>query len=268
LRKNKQKFCISFAMRRNYFSFIHLLFCVSAYAQQVSEGEKHHEHAVGAGYIQVKEGLNYGLVFRGAGVLYQGNWFYTIGENRLSYDVKFNFSYFTAREIDGAAIGLQPVHFAYDLDIGKKKKLFIGAALHIDYNYALYPDLQSGFSFWFTNYSLGAGIDYKFHVKRQVFRIKGFTTIAGFSSRPPVYRNPYFFELSAGNAIKYLHDDLEFGSFNAYNQSNFEIRWQPRELSRLAAAYALDYYGYHDAPRFTMLNQYLKLIIYPRQQKK
>jgi hypothetical protein len=131
----------------------------------------------------------------------------------------------------------------------------------------MYPDLQSGYSFWFTNFSIGGALRYSFNMKENHFDLSFHTTLLGLTSRQPVYDDPYFYDLSFGYAVKFVHEDLTFGSWGSYIQSELELRWRPKADSRLAWAYSFQYYGCYTEPMLTMLNQTIKLIILPKKNK-
>jgi hypothetical protein len=137
-----------------------------------------------------------------------------------------------------------------------------------DYNYQMYPDLQSGYSFWFTHISLGISSEYKFSINRNLLKLRLETSLFGFTSRQEVYNDPYFFDMGFGYALKSVNQDLIFGSLNNYNHTEFELRWQNSDESRIAFAYNLQYYGYFRDPSFTMLNQMLKIIFLPKNREK
>jgi hypothetical protein len=224
-------------------------------------------HTVSLDFLQIKEEMNYGLVFRGPGIgyAYSAQW---LNKNRLlAYEGRFSLSFPLTRDILAGAFNVVPVRLDYLFKTGPEKKLCVGPYFIAEYNYETYPDLQSIYSFWFTNFSLGGALKYSFNLKDDLFDISFHTTLLGFTSRNPVYDDPYFGDQSFAYAIKFVHEDLTFGSWGRYNQPEIEIRWQPKAGSRLAYAYSFQYYGYYDEPRLTMLNQIIKLIILPKKNK-
>jgi len=140
----------------------------------------------------------------------------------------------------------------------------VGPSLIADYNYQFNPDLHSGHSFWFTHYSFGGMMQYNHKIGRQLFAFSLNTSLFGITSRQPEYHDPYFWDLSAGDIVKYFHQDLHFGSWNEYNCSELEIRWVPAGNSRFLFSYEINYMGYYREPKLSFLNQSLKLIIQPK----
>jgi hypothetical protein len=229
-----------------------------------SQMEKSHFHAISLNFLQIKEELNYGMVFHGPGLGYAYAAQWQNDKNRIQYEGRITFSTPLTRGIIAASFNIVPVRMDYLFKLGSEKAFSIGPYFTMEYNYELYPDLQSGYSYWLTHFSLGGVLNYSFDVKQHQFDLLFHTTLLGFTSRNPVYDDPYFFDLGLGYVLGYLHQDLQFGSLNRYNQSELEIRWQPKSLSRLAFEYTFQYYGYFDEPKLTMLNQSIKLIILPK----
>jgi hypothetical protein len=211
--------------------------------------------------------MNYGLVFRGPGIGYAYSAQWQNEKRLLDYEVRFSFSILDTKDILAGSFNVVPVRLDYLFNTGTENKLCIGPFFVAEYNYELYPDLQSGYSFWFTHFSLGGALNYSFNLQKNLFDLSFHTTLLGITSRQPVYDDPYFFDLSLGYVLRFVHQDLQFGSWGKYNQSELEIRWQPKAESRLAFAYAFQYYGYFDAPKLAMLNQSVKLIILPKKEK-
>ncbi|MDP1728339.1 MAG: hypothetical protein Q8M15_16265 [Bacteroidota bacterium] len=146
----------------------------------------------------------------------------------------------------------------------KNKAVCIGPLLTAEINYQFYPDLHSGYTFWFTHYGLCALFSYPFRVTEHQFKHSLSSSVLGFTSRPKPERNSSFYDLGITYALDIVHSNLQFGSLNRYNQSGIEIRWQRKPSSVLAIAYALDYYAYYKVPRIFMLNQSLKFIMLPK----
>jgi hypothetical protein len=224
-------------------------------------------HTVSLNFLQIKEEMNYGLAFRGPGLgyAYSAQW---QNKNRiLDYEGRLTISFPMTRDILAASLNIVPVRLEYLFKIWTDNKLCIGPYFIADYNYETYPDLQSIYSFWLTNFSLGGALKYSFNLKKNLFDISFHTTLLGLTSRQPAYYDPYFGDQSFAYVVKFLHEDLTFGSWGQYNQSELEISWQPNAGSRLAYAYSFQYYGYYTEPRLTMLNQTVKLIILPKKNK-
>jgi hypothetical protein len=231
-----------------------------------SQETKMQTHTVSLNFLTIKDQVNYGLVFRGPGLGYAYSAQWQTTQRLLAYEGRFSLSFPITRGILAGSFNVVPVKLDYLFNLGPEK-LFIGPYFIAEYNYETYPDLQSIYSFWFTNFSLGGAVKYSFNLEKNLFDISLHSILLGFTSRNPIYDDPYFGDQGFAYAVKFVHQDLTFGSWGRYNQTEIEIRWQPKSGSRLAYAYSFQYYGYYDDPRLTMLNQTLKLIILPKKNK-
>ena len=185
----------------------------------------------------------------------------------MVYEGRFFLDAPMSHDVVGMSFNVVPVRFDYLFKTGKQEHIAIGPYFIADYNYQMYADLQSGYTMWFTNFNLGGSLNYSSGIKKSQLELLFHTTILGLTSRTQEYDDPYFFDLSFGYAVGDVHQDLQFGSWNMYNQSELEVRWRPKEDSRLAYAYTLQFYGYFDEPKLTILNQSVKLMILPKKDK-
>lgn len=220
-----------------------------------------------AGLSQVNEDANFGLVFSGPAINYGMTW-KSLNEKRLiEYEYELGARILFSREIPALGFYLKPVDLNYLFKF-QDKELYIGPQLQLEYNYNLYPDLQAGFDYWFTNLSLGINARYSFNYKESSFIVMLNSSLAGFTSRQAAYRNPYFYDIGFNHAIRHLNQNLSFGSVNDFNTTNLEIFWKRRVESRLTFGYCLNYYGYFEKPEITILNHGIKLIISKKQKIK
>jgi hypothetical protein len=228
---------------------------------------KSHDHQIAINFLQIKEELNYGLVFKGPGLGYQ----YTAewrNQNRLlRYEGGISFNFPMTRGILAGSLNLVPVRFSYLFPAKPEGKFSIGPYAVAEINYEIYPDLQSIYYFWFTNYSIGCVAERKFNVRSSSLDLSISVTAFGLTSRADYIDDPYFNEVGFSEFVSDINSDLRFGSWNMYNVSELEFRWTPNSGSRLAYAYAFQYYGYYDDPRLTMINQSVKLIFLPEKNK-
>lgn len=237
-----------------------LFFAISAWSQNTV----FRQHSLAASYLQVDESLNYGLIFRGPSVAYGLSYQWESGPALINYEFGAGLAYLRSpQEVEGAVINMAPVRISYLLKPVASKKVYIGPSLIAAYNFALYPDLQSGYSFWFTHYSLGAEFVYVPDARSVPLSFRFRTSLMGATSRPPLERDAYFFDLSFSSALEDLHSNLNFGSWNVYNVSDLEIGWHPKR-NRLSFSYALQYAGYYDDPRLTILNHQFKVLFPPK----
>jgi hypothetical protein len=219
-----------------------------------------------SGYNQIREGANFGLVFRGPGFNYGMEWNSVSEKRYLTYEYELGVGILFAREIPALGFYLKPVDFTYMYKMPLScQSLYLGPILKLEYNYNLYPDLQSGFDYWFTDLNLGFGALYDFNYRKSSFRIKLNSSVAGFISRQEASRNPHFYDLGFKYAVNHLHQELYFGSFNDFNVSCLEILFKPEINSRFTFGYYLKYSGFYHDPKITILNQGVKLTISKKQ---
>lgn len=220
-----------------------------------------------AGLHQIKEHANFGMVFKGPELNYGMAWDFNKVNTRITYEYELGLRILFAREIPALGVYLKPVDFGYMFAIPVENgNLHVGPSLKCEYNYNLYPDLQSGFDYWFTNFSLGINAFYGFNYKTSSFSIEFNSQFIGFTSRQPAYRNPYFYDLGFKHAINHLHQDLTFGFLNKFNTSSFEVLWKSKSNSRITIGYIFKYSGYYKNPEIIMASHNIKFIINKMQK--
>lgn len=219
------------------------------------------------GFAQVKEGANFGLVFNGPALNYGMNWDLKNDKRIIIFGYELGVGVLFSKSIPALGIHLKPAEFAYMFRFpGTNSRLFIGPSLKFEYNYYLYPQLQSGFDYWFTDFSCGVNARYDFKYKSSAFRINANSSIMGFISRQADYRDPYFFDLGFKHAIRHLHQDMTFASLDKYNTAKLEILWKPGLKSRFTLGYVFAYSGYYQNPDINMVSHSIKIVINEKQK--
>jgi len=173
-----------------------------------SQEVKLQTHTVTLNFLQIKDQMNYGLVFNGPGLGYAYFAQWQNEKRLLEYEGRFIFSPIFTRGISAPSINLVPVRLDYLFKLGSEKKLCIGPYFIAEYNLESYPDLQSIYNFWFTHYSLGGALKYPFNLGKNLLELSIHTTLLGLASRQPVYDDPYFNDPSFGNTMKLMHETL------------------------------------------------------------
>lgn len=243
-------------MKTIFSSLVCLLLALSLHGQQ-KQAER--TTLLSAAFLQFSEGANFGLVFSGPGLTYGLNWDCATDKRLVSYHFNLGFGALFSKGILGARFYLKPADLSYLLRINDR--LSAGPVLKWEYNYNVYPDLQSGFDYWFTNISLGLGARYDLSLGDAGLRLGLHSSLAGLTSRQEAYRDPYFYDLGLGHALRHLHQDLAFGSFGSFLVGGFEALWTPSPGARHSFGYAMDYYGYFKSPGLTVLNHSVKMVI-------
>ena len=215
-----------------------------------------------SGLVQVKENANYGLVFRGVGLNYGINLNLYNEHKILSYENKIGLKILFSKGIPGLGVNLKPLDCRYLISLPlADNNFFLGPGIKVEYDYYLYPDLQAGFDYWFTNISLGLNALYHFNVKNTAVLLKINSSLTGLVSRQPDYRDPYFYDLGPKHAIGHLHEELKLSSVFSYNTTDLEILVKPGKDSVFRFGYFLNYAAYNNAPDFLLLNYGIKLLI-------
>lgn len=214
-----------------------------------------------AGYLQVNEDANFGLVFKGPALDFGMSWEIGNEHGIIIYEYELGGGIIFSRDIPALGFYLKPFDLAYIFRMPLAETiLFVGPSFKMEYNYNLYPELQSGFDYWFTNSAFGVYALCNLTLRNSSFRIKFNSSVAGFTSRQENYRDPYFYDIGFKYAIRHLNQDLTFASFNSFCTSTLELLWKPKADSRLALGYALKYSGYYQSPEISMVTQSFKLI--------
>jgi hypothetical protein len=215
-----------------------------------------------AGYSQINEGANLGLVFTGPEINYGMTWNIKNEKRLITIGYESGVGIEFSKNIPALSFYIKPAETAYMFRIPDlKNSLYIGPSLKFEYDYSLYPQLQSGFDYWFTNFSFGLKAQYDFRYRSSSFHIAANSSLAGFISRQPVNRDPYFFDLGLKYAIRNLHQDLSVGSLNKFNTTNLEVLWKPVPDSRLLIGYSFRYSRYYQSPELIIVSHSIKILI-------
>jgi hypothetical protein len=116
-----------------------------------------------AGFIQVKEAANYGLVFRGPSFGFGMRWEFPSVKHLLFYEYSLGPGVMFAKNIAGLDFSFKPADLGYLWKIPAGKiNLFAGPSVKMQYDVQFYPDLQSGYDYWLTSYAAGAYLRQKY----------------------------------------------------------------------------------------------------------
>jgi hypothetical protein len=239
-------------------------FIGKGYPQQTKVAEKR----LSVDYMQIDESLNYGLVFSGPGIGFEYSKQWENPNRIIAYSAGLGFNFVQTRKIAAANLHISPLKFSWLYKFPGKGTFAIGPYFIADYNYQVYPDLQSGYSFWFTHLSIGGALQYSFRIKQEAFKISAETSLFGITSRSEKYEDPYFYDLDVGYVLRSVNSDFKFLGDNKYDNSKIELKWQHKPGSRLAFAYSYVSYNYVKEPKFAIVNHRLSIIFLPHQSIK
>jgi hypothetical protein len=219
-------------------------------------------------FLQIKESENYGLVYSGPQIRlsYRNSW--EINMKDLVYEGSAGFAYLRSRGTSGLNIHVKVLDLHYNIyERERDVSFFAGPWIKMEYNYQLYPELQSGYSFHFTNYTFGFSVSSTWQTDDFHLTLRWKNSLAGLISRTETGRDPYFFDLSFGDYLRDQHKAFKGGSFNLYNNSMVELHYVDPQHPRIAYAYSFQYFVYSDFPELKSLSHGFTVYFYPRSLK-
>ncbi|MEQ9063651.1 MAG: hypothetical protein RIE58_05710 [Vicingaceae bacterium] len=221
--------------------------------------------STGIDISQIKEGLNHGLVYTGPLFKFNYRRSWDLNKHTLTYEGRFGLGPLSTREMLGLNFIITPIDLSYFAYENRKRIYFkAGPWFSVDYNYQLYPNHQSGYSFYFTNINLGFVASASFENDDIYLRIRWKNSLLGLVSRPPIYRNPYFFDLSLGTYFKDQHRTFQGGSFNVFNNTQAEVLYVNPHHPRIGFAYQFWYFTYSDEPSLKTLSHGISILFFPK----
>lgn len=217
------------------------------------------------GFTQVKEEMNYGLVFTGHmhKFTYRNSW--AVNKKNMLYEGSFGVGPSTSREMPGLHFHLKPVDLLWNLfEYLRTIRIAAGPLFKMEYNYALYPELQSDYSFYHSNIMLGLGVSVKYESDQVYLRLRIKNSLAGLVARQEMNRDPYFFELSPGTYFRDQHRNFKAGSFNMFNNTLIELLYVNPLHPRFGYSYTFEYFMYKNSPKVQALSHTITLFFYPK----
>ena len=139
------------------------------------------------------------------------------------------------------------------------RPLFVGAYLATNYNWQLYPELQSGHMFWWSSIELGPKLFYNLPIKDKLLKMSFSTSLLGWTSRPEPSNETHFYSLKFSDFVKNPHSNLTFGTSSRFNHTHIEIEMQNKAPKKFSIAYAFEYFGYYEAPEISQITHSIHL---------
>ncbi len=139
------------------------------------------------------------------------------------------------------------------VDDDKDISLYLGAYVAMNYYLQIFTELESGHVFWFTFIDAGPRLILEKNGKKQKFRFQLANSVywACFASRG--LEDTYYHDLHAFDIISNMHSNLQAGSFNLLNHTDFEVEWRHLNKMGTSIAYRLEYFGYYPEARLDYL---------------
>ncbi len=197
-------------------------------------------------FFQFKDSFNYGLVFSGLNLTGEYSLRRETENGILNFSPKLAFGANYNKGI-GLAWQLRPLHFSYTFDIGSNG-VKLGPYISSNYQWQLYPELQSGHMFWFSSFEIGPVVELDVEVRGRSLNIQATNSFLGWVSRPEPNPNSesYFYALSASDWLSNVHKDLSFGFNNFFNHTIIVVSMPTS--GKTTWGYEFEYFGYYKNP--------------------
>lgn len=211
-------------------------------------------------FTQVKDDFNYGLVFRGMDITLGYAFIKSSDQAMITYQGSFAFGknynsgvgeYWSIKPLDS--------YYGYRTRISRKKSLYAGPFIALQYRWHFYPDLQSGHMFWFTTMEAGPRLIFEMPCKSGNIRITLSNSLAGWASRPVPMTETTFYSLKFREFADNGNSNLRFGSFNRFNHTEFEAGLARKKGKRSSLSYVFEYLGYYCEPAIIMINHSIQI---------
>jgi hypothetical protein len=238
---------------KHVFVFLWLTMIITPLHSQVKQS-----HDVVAGFLQLKDGLNLGMVFNGVQVEYRYGVQWKIKNHEIQYQPRFGAGVGFKRGMTATQIHFAPVNVTWSMPIYEQNghTIRVGANLITDYNYQLLEDLHDAPLFWTTEIGFSPAIRYNYQWNNKRISAVVQNSLMGFTSHFQGY-DPYFWQKTFKDALVKPHTDLKFGSFNHYNHTTVSFEFVPNIQKKHSFLYEFDYLGFYYGNKFARINHNL-----------
>ena len=151
--------------------------------------------------------------------------------------------------------------FFYGFRIGKRdsQALFIGFYGSINNFWQLYPELQSGHMLWFTSIEMGPKFQGRIDLGERKLFIKASISMYGLTSRPVDDAEQYYYSLSLGDVLSDSFSNMQFGSYNMFSHTFFEIDYTNQKRNKIIMGYAFEHFDYYNDPTYSYMTHSIVL---------
>ena len=217
-------------------------------------GQISHEHNIVLGFLQLKDQFNLGMVFNGIQIEYRYGLKWNINDHEIMYQPKLGFGLAFKRKMIGGQIHFAPVNVSWTMPFYEKNGHTIrgGANFITDYNYQYYQ-LNDGTLFYTAELGFSPIIQYGYQWDNKRVNLGLQNSLFGFSSHRQGY-DPYKFMFTWRDFVVEPHKNLNFGSYNRYNHTNFSVGFTPNVDKIHAIVYEFDYLGFFWGNQFHRIN--------------
>lgn len=233
-----------------------LLFLLSVIVLNAASDSWSRLYNLDTGFCQFKEEANFGLVFSGFALKHGITWQKDMEDRRFDLGYRIGLVYMESKDIGAFNLHFRPLDVFYGKKLDAlRSELIVGPNLKADYNYQMYPDLQSLYDYWLTNYSLGIQSEAVIPIKEHELRIKLQLPLTGLVSRNEIYDDPYFAE-GPPQILKHVHSNLKVKDFTKCG--NITLQAFFLQIKRLRMSYLLEYDYYNPKPKLQILQHSLR----------
>ena len=210
-------------------------------------------------FLQIKDGLNYGLVHKGLNLAVGYARGSSTESNTFIYSAEIGFGA-NYRQGIGMAWSLTPADLYYGFRLNQQSKIpvVLGPYMAAIYKWQLYPELQSGHMMWFSSYELGPRLLVSLPVQGKTVNFELSGSLASYNSRPEPVTEQYYYSLTFADFVKNPHSNMEFGSLNQYGHIHFIAQF-PNPDRKLSFAYEFEFFTYVKAPSFSYMTHSITL---------
>lgn len=238
------------------------LYAQDEFAQSPKDDSARTEHTLTlkTQYLQIKDEFNYGLTFQGPNLGIEYALVKSLKKSMFSYTPDLTFGANFSKGV-GLAWHFRPVDVYYGFKVSNDppRPLYIGAYFATDYNWQLYPELQSGQLFWWSAFEIGPKLFYELPLDRKLIKLSFSTSLIGWTSRPTPSTETHFYSLKFSDFVNNPHSNLTFGTSNRFNHTRVEVEMKNNAAKRFSIAYAFEYFGYYEAPKISQLTHAIHL---------
>ncbi|MDR0287705.1 MAG: hypothetical protein LBI03_08410 [Clostridiales bacterium] len=217
-------------------------------------------HDVVAGFMQLKDGLNLGMVFNGAQMEYRYGVQWRLNTHEIQYQPRLGFGLGTSRfrTMECYHLHIAPVNITWTIPVYEQngRSIRVGANFITDYNYQYWEDLHDAPLFWSSEIGLSPVVHFNCQWNNRRISAVLQNSLMGFTSHIQGY-DTYFWQKTAGDFFVKPHTGLKFGSFNNYNHTRVSLGFVPNTLGRHSFLYEFDYAGFFYGNPFYQINHNL-----------
>jgi hypothetical protein len=241
-----------------YFIIILILSCPTViFSQDSTIVHKGRSITLNSQFFQIKDQFNYGLVYNGVNLACNYAYTFSSDKKTVIYETSLGLGTNFNKGI-GIALRLKPIDLFYGLPI-YSHFITLGAYYSTDYQWQLYPELQSGHMFWLTSIEIGPQLIMKIPYKSRIIGVTFSNSIINLTSRPKPATETYFYSLRLLDFIGNAQKNIKFGSFNRFNHTNIDIELLRNERKLTSVAYSFEYIGYYQNPKVSFIYHSIKI---------